>query len=324
MNDIESRFKLYTFFTKLLDIDTEHKKSLFSKQLILGKGGQGKVYKYQAKNKSELAIKKVYLDKKQSKFINDIFNKKAYIHGTFIELSAFYLINELVLQKISPNFILNYDYEFIERDGICNSEYPFTGYLYNEFISNSETFKDWVKKQHKIELWYNAFFQITTAIYTLHKYFNMTHLDLHAENILVKKIKSGGYWSYIINNKTYKIPNLGYIFYINDFGHAWIPKTFTSWFITDRYCKKSIHKGYDIYDLYKNIARYVKIPDTINKDILYVITHMKNKGTFEHVIEEIWFNTYSTTSSTKLIETYNLDKKFDTTKIPKQLQHLCL
>jgi hypothetical protein len=325
MSTISDRIKLYNYYIRVLDTDTYMKK-IFNKIGLLGEGGQGKVYKYCDKECSgkELAIKKMYLDKKQSKYVDDIFNVKSFTQGVFIELSSFYLINEIILQNISPNFILNYDYEFIERkNGICNDLYPYTGYFYNEYIE-SETYTEWVKKNHSIELWYNAYFQITTAIYTLQKYFNMTHLDLHSDNILVKKVKLSGYWSYIINGITYKVPNLGYIFYINDFGHAFIPKVFKSWFARQRYSAKTIHKGFDINDLFKSTLKISTSSIKFKKEIRFIIKKLKNNHDFNEIINKIWSSMYETNNNPHNIEIYNLDKNMSTKRIPKELKHLCI
>lgn len=51
----------------------------------------------------------------------------------------------------------------------------------------------------------------------------MRHNDLHAGNVLVHKIKPGGYFLYKINNKNYYVPNLGYVFLLWDFGMISIP-----------------------------------------------------------------------------------------------------
>lgn len=324
MTTISERLIPYTYYKKLLK--TNKKKELLDKTGVLGEGEQGKVYLYRPKNKDDMmsiAIKKIYLDQTQSKYIDDIFNKKAFKFGVFIELSCYYLINELVLQKISPNFILNYDFSFTKRNGICSDIYPYTGYFYNEYIEKSQTYSEWVKKEHNLNEWYNAYFQITSAIYVLQSYFDMTHLDLHADNILVRKVKAGGYWSYIINGNTYKVQNLGYIFYINDFGHAFIPNVFTSWFATKKY-KNSIHKGFDIYQLFKSTLKFTTSPKEFKSNIKYIIKKLKSNSDFNLIIEEIWGSRYinNNKKTTKNLETYNLDKNLSVKKIPQELKQL--
>jgi serine/threonine protein kinase len=332
--NLKERIKLYKHYNKLIN-NTEDKRGLFNKEKVLGEGNQGKVYQYCRKNKCSnngIAVKKMYLDWKEGKFVEDMYNPKALKYGIFIELASNQLINELVLQEISPNFILHYTNEFEERWGICAETYPYKSYFYNEFINNSETYTDWVTKEHSIHLWYNAFFQITSAIYALQKYFNMTHLDLHSDNILVRKVKKGGYWTYIINGKQYKVPNLGYQFYISDFGHAWIPNNFKSWFISQKYKKKQIHQGFDMYQLFKSTMSFTTSPSKFRKDVRHVIKKLRKNDSFEDIIEEIWGERYvydsssgqEKTMTSKKLETFDMDKKLKTKNVPQELRHLVI
>ena len=327
--NIKKRKKLYDFFKKSidknLDMNLDPLESLIKKN-VLGKGGQGVVYKYCLSKPSSYctAVKKMYLDTKVSKYIKDIYNEKAYKEGLYIELSSMQLTNQLILQKICPNYILNYHFSYKERDGICNDIYPYTMYFYNEFIDNSEVYTEWVKKVHKIEMWYNAYFQITIAIYALQRHFNMTHLDLHSDNILVVKVKEGGHWIYEIDGIKYYVPNLGYIFYINDFGHAWVPNIFTSWFIRQRYNSKRIYKNFDIMNLFRSTIQFSTSPKSFKKHIRYLIKELKGDREFTTLISEIWDNYKIKISHSKLIDSFNLDKNIKVNTIPEKLKHLVL
>lgn len=67
--------------------------------------------------------------------------------------------------------------------------------------------------------WFNAFFQIFSALYVIQTKMNMFHNDLHWGNILVSVSNDkSGYWKYIINGITYYIPNCGFVFKLWDFG----------------------------------------------------------------------------------------------------------
>lgn len=322
INTIKQRKELFTFFKKTLKKKDPFQ--ILTKKNVLGKGGQGTVYRYcLSKNKSYCtAVKKIYLDTNLSKYINDIYNKKAYKEGLYIELSCMQLTNQLILQKICPNYILNYHFSYKERDGICDDIYPYTMYFYNEVIDNSEVYTDWVKKFHKIELWYNAYFQIIFAIYALQRHFNMTHLDLHSDNVLVVKVKEGGHWIYEIDGIKYYVPNLGYIFYIIDFGHGWIPNIFKSWFITTRYKHKHIYKNFDITSLFKSTLKFSTSPSTFKKHIRYIIKELKGDREFSHLISEIWNNYKKKLPNSPLIDKFNVDKNLNIKSIPKKLQHL--
>jgi hypothetical protein len=320
-----SRIELYNNFYKYKD--STNKKYSLHKTKLLGEGVQGKVFQFCTNsNKICIAVKKMYINKKISKYIKKLYTPSALSHEQFIELAANQLTNQLVLQKISPHFPLNYTFEFKKRTGVCDESYPYKSYYYNEFISNSKTLNEWLRTNRTNALWYNAFFQITTAIYALQKYFNMYHLDLHTYNILVKKIKKGGYWTYNINNKIYKLPNLGYQFYIADFGVAWIPNKIIPWLISDEYIKKkSIYIGYDVYYIFDAILISKEdIPIKFKKDIQHLIKELKNNIPFDKAIEHTWFDMYNTIDKKfkHKLDEYNLNIRLNKSELPIPLKQL--
>jgi hypothetical protein len=286
------RIKIYK---KIKDTDVN-----IEKKDILGQGWQGTVYKYIEKRINiGLAVKKIYLNKKQSKYINDPFNSSALKYGNYIELLSHKLINEVLLQKISQNFIFNYNNDYNERHGVCSDIYPHKAIFYNELIKDAIIYEDWVEKEHSLNLWFNAYFQIISSLFILQKYFNMTHFDLHAGNILVQKVKKGGYWQYIINNKKYNVPNLGYIFYINDFGQAFIPNL--------KKTTKKIDNSYDIKMLFKSTFEYSTSSSEFKKKIKSIIKNLKQKS-FDEIIDDIWGDMYDVDYKTRPIEIFKADK----------------
>lgn len=337
---LSKRVSIFNYYKKLFNLEENkefEKKKFFSKNKLLGEGDQGKVYKYEYKhtinnqtNDKNIAIKKLYLEKADSKYIYDIYNKKALKLGVYIEFAASQLLNQLVLQSICPNFVLNYGYDFVQRNGICSDIYPYTAYHYNEYINSSTMYTDWVQIEHSIDLWYNAFFQIIISIYCMQKYFNMTHLDLHSDNIFVKQVKAGGYWIYIINNKEYKIQNLGYIFYIGDLGHAWIPNILKSWFISEKYKNKLIYKNFDLERLFKSTLKISTSPKDFKTKIKYMIKTLKSdKISFIDIITEIWdekyvYDNYGNPKelNSDIIDIFNLDKKLIVDNIPYELRNI--
>jgi len=315
-SSLNNRIKVYKSYKKLLKNFTHSEQKHFVKESVIGEGYQGKVYKYLAcetNNCDSIAIKKMYLDKKQSKFINNYLDKKALKYGVFIELAAARLTNQLLLQNISPNFVFNYVSAFSERTGICNDRYPYASYYYNEFIQSSETYDDWVYEKHSTNEWYNVYFQIIVNIYILQKYFNMTHLDLHAGNILVKKIPEGGFWEYIIDSKSYKLPNLGYQLFIIDFGQAWIPDLFKTGYV------KNPHKAYDLQKLFRSTLNFSKSSKDFKNEIRYIIKRIKNEERFEDIINDIWGKMYSK-NNVKIIDTYNTDINLKIVTLPNILK----
>ena len=67
--------------------------------------------------------------------------------------------------------------------------------------------------------WCSAFMQIIMMLITYQKAFNMTHNDLHTNNIMyIKTEKQHLYYNY--NQKYYKVPTYGRLYKIIDFGRA--------------------------------------------------------------------------------------------------------
>jgi hypothetical protein len=321
--NIKSRKGLYKYFKGILRKDGM---ASLTKGVVLGKGGQGKVYRYCLSNSSKycMAVKKMYLDDKESKYLKDIYSDNAYKQSVYIELSSMQLINELVLQNVCPNYILNYDFMYKERDGICDDIYPHTMYYFNEFIDGAEIYTDWVKENHTIKEWYNAYFQITVAIYALQRHFNMIHLDLHSDNIIVIKVKPGGHWVYEIDGEKYYVPNYGYVFYINDFGHAWIPNEFRSWFIRQRYNKKRINKSFDIMNLFRSTFKFSTSPKSFKKHIRYFIKELRGDKLFTHIISEIWGDYKEKISKSRVIDVYDLNKNLNVKNLHPKLKKLVI
>lgn len=299
--------------------------TVLQKQTELGRGGQGKVYSYCNKQDSQdcVAVKKIYIEAHQTKYLSDPFSKRSLLHSTFIELASMKMINQLILSKVCPNFILNYTWRFKSRSGICDDLYPNVAYFFNEYISNSQTFTEWVKGNPVIEELYNAYFQIIYSIYTLQLRLNMTHLDLHTDNIIVQKVPKGGFWEYTINENTYYVPNLGYIFYINDFGHAWIPNVLKSWFIRKRYKPKNIKIHFDLMILYRSHLNKTKkkFPKSFQKVLQSILKSLRDsqRDIFPKIIKDIWLNKYSQTNN-YIIDKFNINNSIDTSQISPELK----
>lgn len=288
---LKDRQKIYKKFSNI-DITS------FDKKSVLGHGVQGKVYRYCTKNNFCVAVKKMYVDKNTSRYINKTNSKQALENSILSELFIKKnLINKILLEGVSPNFVFLYNYHFEERDGICYEDYPYASYFYNEYQYKTEELNDWIYKKRSIKMLYNAFFQIISAIYTIQKQFNLLHLDLHSANILVKNITPGGYFKYIINNIEYNVPNLGYLFIIIDFGFGYIPKN------------KNKDREYDVKFILNDIKS--DIPEKILNDLKYITKNLKsNKINFEDLINEIWGDMYKKVpNSSKLLEVYYVDKK---------------
>lgn len=191
-------------------------KIMLSNTRYLSKGVHGKVFKSSlvSDNNIIIAHKHSLLSKipNVTAMIKNPFSRRALGNEVMIEFAAGLLLNQLVLQNVSPHFMILYDVEITKKDLV----------LYFEYI-NGGTIEQWAKTKRPASQWFNAMFQIMAALYVMMQYFNMSHTDLHANNVMFNKVKPGGYWKYIIDGNEYIVPNLGYVFYIIDYGRVWIP-----------------------------------------------------------------------------------------------------
>lgn len=325
------------------------------KEYRLGKGEQGVVYKGKIGN-LDFVIKKMYVDKKDAKHIekNNIYTKGALKIESFIEIAACTLITELVKQKICPNFVITYGFDFIERDTVCKKEYPYKTLLYNEWIPNVQLFSQFCDDpSHTVSEWFNAYFQILAAIYTLGDTLGLSHSDLHSNNILVAKIPKGGHWKYTIDGVDYYVPNLGYQFLLNDFGHAWIPGKMESWYVRERLKPKRTQKLVDPIRIFDEVLEYSLAPKRVKEiidstidlfktdrieviDIIYTIfgsfffltesiersPNRDKKKELENECKMEPYFCYFKKLKSKLIDSFNADIGLERGSIPKRLWNL--
>lgn len=313
-----------------------------SKKIASGVEGSVFLSAFKHKNASPIIIKQVKLKKlKITKTVyNYILNAspktiyklfetyKIFKQPAFIEIVSQTLTNQLIFQNICPNFSMNYYWEFDNKKKII--------YSYNEYV-NSGDFDSWAKKRHSKQLWFNALFQIMYGLICLKRYFNMIHSDFHTKNILVKRVKSGGYWIYTINNINYHLPNLGYIFLIHDLGFSWIPKKlYVKWHVNDTLSKLS-ESGVHYYDISTFInqityhrSHYI-VPSSFKQYLLITFHHELNsifdkkqkqfillEDKFKHI-----FNSFSKVPNTlNVLDTFSADKQFDKSKIPSNFYTL--
>lgn len=86
---------------------------------------------------------------------------------------------------------------------------------YNELYEL--TLGQWSKKTHTEEEWINILFQLWLSIYILKYKLKMVHTNLTLNNIYILKTKKVGHWEYILDDKIYRIPNLGFTLIICNF-----------------------------------------------------------------------------------------------------------
>jgi hypothetical protein len=238
---------------------------------------EGSVYRAQFKYPryfyDTIVIKKVEL--KQNKYASltqlminstptDVYSlfltKSAFNIPVFTEIISQTLTDQLILQGICPHFAMNLYWEY--DNSILLS--------YNDF-ANMGDFDSWGNKQHPDEVWFNALFQIMYGLLALRRYFNMIHSDFHTGNILVQKVEPGGYWTYIIDEREYHVPNLGFVFLIHDFGFAWIPDKLmpVEWHYSDtlKHLTPNGHNFYDMQSFIYWVLQMKRIPKSVKRVI---------------------------------------------------------
>ena len=338
--------KFLNIFMKLSEKKNKNGEYKYSHALNMFKlkkiasGAEGVVYKAKFKKSKEskeykdsLVIKIVDLIKiKDSKVVSDrelktsaidfyqLFESKyALKSSSLIELLSQKLINQLVYQKICPNYSLNYYWDYTD-DKIIS--------IYNEYV-NSKDFHYWASKTRSTKLWFNAIFQIMIGLITMKRHYNMSHTDFHTKNILVQKVKAGGYWEYIIDGNSYYLPNLGYVFLIHDFGFSWIPKKmYMKWHYnaTLSYLTKSGKEFYDMATFLSIIlnSKDILIPESVKEtlqevffeeelDLLFTKEYYVNQ--YNKILQSSKSENVKKSYLNKLQKYPNIDKNFSATDL---------
>lgn len=100
-------------------------------------------------------------------------------------------------------------------------------------LSEKQNLNEFPSKSYHREMYiHNAIFQATAAIYQFHYWYEGMHNDLHLKNIMVKlcdqtrfgkqKLQDLQYFEYSFNGTKFKLPNLGFVIKIVDFGLSFV------------------------------------------------------------------------------------------------------
>jgi hypothetical protein len=186
-------------------------------------------------NKHTVALKKIPLTPEAVEHLEDYYydDVEAMKFDVFAEIMCMHLCKVLVENNVCPNLPVFFKYYFCEDCKFSNPslvkyfkhakmDQVVCALLLTEYASLGDL-KNWLKEKRSVEEWFNMFFQVFVGLYALQKYFDLTHNDLHWGNVLVHKIKPGGYFKYTIDGTDYYLPNIGLLFVLWDFGYAHIP-----------------------------------------------------------------------------------------------------
>lgn len=175
------------------------------------------------------ALKKIPLENNVYKYISKpnamkTLNKSS----TFSELFFLKKLNKLIDQRICINIPYLYKYFICDTCEFSNPMIDKYFFGTNKCLIIVNDLADTILSSFldtnpSFEVQVNAYLQIYIALYCIRKFFNIWHHDLHGDNVLVYKVKPGGFWQYIINGRKCNIPNIGYLFVLTDFGYSRIP-----------------------------------------------------------------------------------------------------
>jgi hypothetical protein len=103
----------------------------------------------------------------------------------------------------------------------------------------------------------------------------MFHTDIKAENVFVKRIRSGGYFEYAIGSKTYFVENTGYTIYLADFGVA----------VSMKRAYASLYGGYlGLRDAELiNDSYWIPIKSNVDKPIGRTMLHKWDDGSYSSI-----------------------------------------
>lgn len=137
-----------------------------------------------------------------------------------IELTAMFMLKDLITKQVCPNLPLYYDMSMCNDCFFSNTKKPRKCFaMFSEFALLGDL-DSWMKNNtdRTENVVFNALFQIYAGLFSIYKNYNMRHNDLHTGNVLVHKASSGGYWNYILDDRAYHVPCLGYVCVLWDFG----------------------------------------------------------------------------------------------------------
>jgi hypothetical protein len=205
-------------------------KNYFKDIIEIGKGTFGQIY-LATLNSEKIIVKEANLSRseeivlRKNVFLKDksleelIEKRKKNIFPR--EHKNLNYVNELLLSKKCPNFL--YTYKMALCDG-CKvlglfSKKPSVRACYVTFMEPADFDLTSVERIN-VNQQFSIFYQLLCSVYSIHHYYAMYHTDIKSHNILVKRIKPGGCFKYVIGNKTCYVENAGLLIFLADFGVA--------------------------------------------------------------------------------------------------------
>jgi hypothetical protein len=163
-----------------------------------------------AENISNDSVKEIYILEKMMHFIKNGYHNLPLIYCSFMKMKTHDIIKNMNIDSENFSKIKGFFRDSKNYNVYVNE-------LANGDLKSFLNLYDTVDGEITEEIILNAVSQILMSIATLHS-IGIRHNDTHFGNFLYHKIKPGGYIKYTVNNETYYIKNLGYLWVIWDFG----------------------------------------------------------------------------------------------------------
>ena len=166
-----------------------------------------------------ISMKKIPLGKKDMKFVKKPFSKESLSKSmAFSEIAILRMVNFLSVKGICPFLPVVFRYYICPRDKYIM--------IANE-LADGDLKKLIINVKPSIKTLKIIYFQIFIGIYSIRKYFNIHHNDLHWGNVLYHNTgnskKGMTYVRYIINKQPVLVPEIGIFTALWDFGLSYIP-----------------------------------------------------------------------------------------------------
>lgn len=189
------------------------------KEKNLGNGTWGEVYKYSVFHKKyNFALKISRLDKEHTTSV-----KKNKTLKNDIKWHEQFIYKNIIGQHPHPNlpiYINSFicpEYSFSMLRKQQQQIFPATVTCFEMAHGDLRYFLSRKTKLNN-NMFLSIFFQIASAIHSMQILCQNVNRDIKPSNILFFGVKSSGFWKYIINNKTYYVPNKGIVCLLTDFG----------------------------------------------------------------------------------------------------------
>jgi serine/threonine protein kinase len=177
---------------------------------LVGKGGQGKVYKVKAIDFTSSSANSEDKNRKRCGYIVIKVTKPSKQEDS--ELRAISYCKDIVDKHICPNFLYFYGTKSVGDYRIIMSEYA------------NGNLADWIKVNHTYSEWRSFMFQFLMGVICIQTILKAYHSDLKPKNIFYKRVVDSELtFDYEVHvggsgAVNYIVPTFGYLFVLADFG----------------------------------------------------------------------------------------------------------